>query len=194
MGNAFVLRLIRHAPTAGNVRKAYIGWTDEPILPFEIKPDYGIRCIWGSDLLRCRQTAHILFPNACYKADFNLRELNFGDWENMTYDDLRSNERYRNWIDDPEAVQPPNGESLPQLAERVDRAIEVFSEIGDFTVVTHGGPIRYILSKAKRQHFFSQQAAHGFCYTITWASKSAYKEGHPCVSYSAEPLTVNASM
>ncbi|AUD14635.1 MULTISPECIES: histidine phosphatase family protein [unclassified Planococcus (in: firmicutes)] len=194
MGNAFVLRLIRHAPTAGNVRRAYIGWTDEPILPFESKPDHGTRLVWGSDLLRCRQTAHILFPDAHYEANADLRELHFGDWENMTYDDLQSNELYRNWIDDPKMVQPPNGESLQQLAERVDRAIETFSETGDYTVVTHGGPIRYILSKANRQQFFSQQAAHGHCYTVTWASKSAYKEGHPCVSYSAEPLTAKASM
>lgn len=194
MGNAFVLRLIRHAPTAGNVRRAYIGWTDEPILPFEAKADHTINLVWGSDLLRCRQTAQRLFPTASYRAVPNLRELNFGDWENCTYSELQFNERYRKWIDDPEAVKPPNGESFQQLAERVDRAIETFSDTGNFTLVTHGGPIRYLLSKATGQPFFSQQAAHGHCYTVTWASKSAYKEGHPCVSYSAEPLTANASM
>lgn len=194
MGNAFVLRLIRHAPTAGNVRRAYIGWTDEPILPFEAKADRNVRLVWGSDLLRCSQTAHILFPDARYVANADLRELNFGDWENMTYADLRSNQHYRNWIDDPKAVQPPHGESLQQLAERVDRAIETLLETGDFTLVTHGGPIRYLLSKANGQPFFSQQAAHGICYTVTWAGKSAYKGGHPCTSYSAEPLTANESM
>lgn len=194
MGNAFVLRLIRHAPTAGNLRKAYIGWTDEPVLPFEAKADHNTHLVWGSDLLRCRQTARLLFPNARYEANADWRELNFGDWEKKTYDDLQCNERYRNWIDDPETIQPPNGESLLQLAERIGRAIEAFSETGDFTVVTHGGPIRYILSKANRQPFFSQQAAHGHCYTVSWASKSAYKEGHPCISYSVEPLTANGNM
>ena len=194
MGNAFVLRLIRHAPTAGNMRKAYIGWTDEPILPFEAMPDHGTRFVWGSDLLRCRQTAHFLFPDAHYEATADWRELNFGEWEEMTYGDLEYNERYRKWIDALETIKPPGGESLQQLAERVDRAIDAFSETGNFTVVTHGGPIRFILSKASGQQFFSQQAAHGHCYTVIWASKSAYKEGDPCISYSVEPLTASASM
>lgn len=194
MGNAFVLHLIRHAPTAGNGRKAYIGWTDEPILPFEAQPDHAARHVWGSDLLRCRQTAQLLFPNARYKADANLRELNFGDWEGKTYSDLQSNARYRQWINDPLSVQPPNGESFQQLAERVERAIGAFPETGNFTIVTHGGPIRYILAKANGGEFFSQQAAHGRCYTVAWASKSAYKEGQACISFLEEPLTANANM
>ncbi|MFP3323353.1 histidine phosphatase family protein [Planococcus sp. SIMBA_160] len=194
MGNAFVLHLIRHAPTAGNGRKAYIGWTDEPILPFEAQPDHAARHVWGSDLLRCRQTAQLLFPNACYEADADLRELNFGDWEGKTYNDLQSNARYRQWIDDPLAVQPPNGESFQQLAERVERAIGAFPETGNFTIVTHGGPIRYILAKANGGEFFAQQAAHGRCYTVAWASKSAYKEGQACISFLEEPLTANANM
>ncbi|OED33301.1 histidine phosphatase family protein [Planococcus maritimus] len=194
MGNAFVLHLIRHAPTAGNRRKAYIGWTDEPILPFEAQATHATPLVFGSDLLRCRQTAQSLFPNARYEADANLRELNFGDWEGKTYDDLQSIKRYREWIDDPLAVQPPNGESFQQLAERIDRAIGAFPEKGNFILVTHGGPIRYLLAKANGGEFFSQQAAHGQCYTVAWASKSAYKEGQPCISFSAEPLTANANM
>lgn len=194
MGNAFVLHLIRHAPTAGNGRKAYIGWTDEPILPFKAQPDHAARHVWGSDLLRCRQTAQLLFPNARYKADANLRELNFGDWEGKTYNDLQSNDRYRKWIDDPLSVQPPNGESFQQLAERVERTIGAFPETGNFTIVTHGGPIRYLLAKANGGEFFSQQAAHGRCYTVAWASKSAYKEGQACILFLEEPLTANANM
>lgn len=194
MGNAFVLHLIRHAPTAGNGRKAYIGWTDEPILPFKAQPDHAARHVWGSDLLRCRQTAQLLFPNARYKADANLRELNFGDWEGKTYNDLQSNARYRKWIDDPLSVQPPNGESFQQLAERVERTIGAFPETGNFTIVTHGGPIRYLLAKANGGEFFSQQAAHWRCYTVAWASKSAYKEGQACISFLEEPLTANANM
>ncbi|MBT2583026.1 histidine phosphatase family protein [Planococcus sp. ISL-109] len=193
MGHAFILRLIRHAPTAGNVRKAYIGWTDEPVLPFTVQPDESKQVVWGSDLLRCRQTAQGFFPNAKYIADSDFRELHFGDWEKMTYNDLEMDAHYRSWIDDPKKLAPPNGEYFQQLAWRIDAAVERFSETGDFTVVTHGGPIRYLLSRANGQPFFSQQAVHGHCYTIAWTSKSAYKEGQRCISYSAEPLMANGN-
>lgn len=193
MGNAFVLRLIRHAPTAGNKRKAYIGWTNEPVLPFIAAPDNSKKLVWGSDLLRCRQTAEILYPNAQYKPDSNFRELHFGDWEKMTYDELKMDAHYRSWIDDPRSVAPPNGESFERLAERIDAAIDRFSETGDFTIITHGGPIRYLLSKATGQSFFSQQALHGHCYTVMWSSKSAYKEGQRCISFSEEPLMANGN-
>lgn len=193
MDNAFVLRLIRHAPTAGNVRKAYIGWTDESVLPFAAEPDTSREVVWGSDLLRCRQTAEVLFPNANYIPDAGFRELHFGYWEKMTYSDLEMDAHYRAWIDNPEHAAPPNGESFQQLIERVDAAVARFPETGEFTVVTHGGPIRYLLSKATGQPFFSQQAAHGHCYTVAWASNSSYKEGQRCISYSAEPLMASGN-
>lgn len=193
MGNAFVLHLIRHAPTAGNRRKAYIGWTDEPVLPFKAGADPNKQAVFGSDLLRCRQTAQVLFPDACYFMDAGFREIHFGDWENRTYEDLRLDKHYRQWIDDPFKVVPPGGESFQQFAKRIDAAIESFPPTGEFTVITHGGPIRYILSKAKGAPFNSQSARHGSCYTVEWEDRSAYEEGKRCTSFSEVPLMGSAN-
>ena len=64
------LLLIRHSITPGNLKKQYIGSTDQPLAPegealareraASMPP---AEALWISPMLRCRQTAAILFPN-----------------------------------------------------------------------------------------------------------------------------------
>lgn len=188
MDNAFILHLIRHAHTAGNMEKKYIGWTDEAVLPFKATTDPLRKTVWGSDLLRCRQTASVLFPNAEYHADPDFRECNFGEWEMKTYDQLKNVRQYRNWIDDPFSITPPGGENLGQLAKRIELALSKLPNGNEFTIIMHGGPIRYLLARAKKQAFREQQVFHGECHKISWSSRQAFEEGKICESYSVEPL------
>lgn len=194
MGNSFVLHLIRHAPTAGNLKKQYIGWTDEAVLPFKAEPDLSRESVWGSDLKRCRQTAEILFPEADYHADRRWRECHFGSWEQKTYAELERDQLYRNWIDDPETLAPPQGESLKQMGSRIERALAALPVGDEFTIVTHGGPIRYLLARANGGQFQQQTALHGHRFTLEWKNRKAMEEGERCISFSAEPLTVNGNM
>lgn len=188
MDNSFVLHLIRHAPTPGNLEKKYMGWTDEAVLPFEAQADLQNKEVWGSDLLRCRQTASVLFPNADYRADTDLRECNFGEWEMKTYEELKNDPQYRNWIDDPYSVAPPGGESLCQLAKRIERSMRKLADGNEFTIIMHGGPIRYLVARAKKEAFREQQVSHGDCHTIAWNSRQEFEEERICKSYSVEPL------
>ncbi|MDN7241822.1 histidine phosphatase family protein [Planococcus sp. N028] len=194
MDGTFVLHLIRHAQTLGNQEKQYIGWTNQPVMPFEAQAFPEVTEVWGSDLLRCRQTAKVLFPNAFYHADANWRECHFGEWEQKTYAQLEMIEAYRNWIDDPFHIAPPGGESLEVLGERVERAVHALPDGKEFLILTHGGPIRYLAGRAKKETFWEQQALHGYRYTLVWQNRQAFKEGAPCISFSAEPLMANASM
>lgn len=188
MDNDFVLHLIRHAPTAGNRSRQYIGWTDEPVLPFKAKANKKNGVVWGSDLLRCRQTASILFPNAEYKADPNFRECNFGQWEMKTYKELEHNQSYRDWINDPYVNTPPDGESFSRMISRVEEALQNLPAGNEFFILMHGGPLRYLLARAKEQAFNEQIALHGDCHTIVWENRKAFREGARCKSYSVEPL------
>lgn len=194
MDSAFVLHLIRHAPTLGNQAKRYIGWTDEKIMPFEAAQFPEVMDVWGSDLQRCRQTAEILFPNALYHPDANWRECHFGDWEQKTYDQLEGIQAYRDWIDDPVACAPPKGENLQMLAGRIEQAVRRLPAGNNFTIVTHGGPIRYLAARAKKQEFREQIALHGYCYTLGWKNRQAFEEGAACTLFLAEPLMANANL
>lgn len=193
MGNSFILHLIRHAPTAGNQAKQYIGWTDEAVLPFKAEPNSSQTSVWGSDLKRCKQTAALLFPNASYHPSPLWRECHFGDWEQKTYAELENDELYRNWIDDPLNLAPPNGENLQQLAKRIEKALKVLPEGDEFTILTHGGPIRYILARAMGQPFQRQTAQHGRQITLEWKNRKAMEEGELCASFSAVPLMANVN-
>ena len=194
MDQSFVLRLIRHAPTKGNRQKRYIGWTDESILPFQAKPDLKLETVVGSDLKRCRETAIVLFPNAHYRANRELRECHFGQWEMKTYEELKDIQLYRSWIDEPWSIRPPGGESLADMANRVERGMRKLPEGRELTLVLHGGPIRYLIAQALGEKFQNQIALHGGCHILTWQSRQAFEERELCTSFSVEPLMANDSM
>lgn len=46
--------------------------------------------------------------------------MDFGAWEGCTYEQLQDNGHYRNWIDHPESVTPPEGESWEDFTGRVE--------------------------------------------------------------------------
>lgn len=194
MAHRFVLHVIRHLPTAGNKGRKYIGWTDEPIIVTDLQGDLAATQVVGSDLLRARQTAALYFPTADYEADCRWRECNFGDFEGKTYADLEKDKDYRNWIDDPYAIAPRGGESLVAVEQRVLSAFKQLS--GGTVIVTHGGPIRVLLTKfsPEEKAFWSWDIPHGTGYRLEWQSEQAFKEGKQCVSLSAVPIMANGTM
>lgn len=161
---------IRHGTTSWNVEKRYLGHTDIGLLPdaeTELMPlRESIRgitwdALYCSDLLRCRQTVEQIAPVQAGQAQYDprLREIDFGQWEGKTYNELKDNPLYRNWIDAPQHVTPPGGEPWQAFAERIDSFVKeclvsVSSEehseeyhVPAIAVVTHGGVIRYAMSR-----------------------------------------------
>ena len=85
------LFLIRHAPTFGNLEKRYIGRTDEPIVqppPVPIPSYPQVERVYISPMLRCRQTARLLFRNCEPFVLDGLRECDFGVFEGKNYAQL----------------------------------------------------------------------------------------------------------
>lgn len=199
MGARFVLTIVRHLPTEGNQKRQYIGWTDESILP--VLPDVQFssypELVYGSDLRRCRESAKLYFPQATYKSDRRLRESFFGDWEGKTYDLLKENKQYRNWIDNPKTEKPPNGESLQEVEERVVTALRSLpTDQNHHFIITHGGPIRILLTKyaPEPSDFWSWKIPHGAAWRLEWEHVEAFLEGKRCVSLSAVPTTASGNM
>ncbi|MEK4406078.1 histidine phosphatase family protein [Sporosarcina sp. FSL K6-6792] len=194
MANRFVLYLIRHLPTLGNKERKYIGWTDEPILDSANLnwrlPEAPIH-VYSSDLRRAKQSAARYFPDASIETASSWRECNFGEFEGKTYAELEKNKDYRKWIDDPYEFAPLNGESLTDLERRVVAAVKQLPNKA--VVVTHGGPIRVVLTKfsSEDKGFWSWDIPHGTGYRFEWESDKAFEEGESCTSISAVPITAN---
>ena len=101
--------------------------------------------VWTSPRRRARETAAPL--SASPFVDEDLRELDFGEFEGRTYDEIAASEPelYREWMETPTRVRFPGGESWADLKMRAVPALERIS--GDAVVVTHGGVIRAALSE-----------------------------------------------
>ncbi|KXH83947.1 histidine phosphatase family protein [Sporosarcina sp. HYO08] len=196
MARCFVLYVIRHLPTSGNEQKKYIGWTNEPMIPtqrmlgsFPFKPS----SVYCSDLIRAKETAALYFPEREYLPNAAFRECHFGDFEGKTYADLENDQDYRNWIEDPLTYTPRGGESLEAVRIRVLQALKLLP--GGAALVTHGGPIRIILSTFSKdqKNFWSWHVPHGSVWKLTWQNEQAFEEGEQCTSISAVPITENGN-
>ena len=198
MASRITVHLIRHEKTQANIARQYIGWTDEPVVAHvnaiaALQP----ALVYGSDLIRCRQTANGYFPQAQFIEIPQLRELHFGDFEMHSYEELQHNQMYRAWIDDPFTVTPPNGESFTSFSDRVVTAFEqIIAEQQRYTFVVHGGVIRVLLATYGLEEKTFQQivANHNTVYTLMWDSLTDFKGGARCTSYSEALITENAPM
>lgn len=193
MDCSVTVHLIRHEKTQANLERKYIGWTDEAIShAIDVEPFLQPVLVYGSDLIRCKQTANAYFPQAEYRANAQLRELNFGDFEMKTYEQLQHNMLYRAWIDDPFQVTPPNGESFTHFQARVVQAFQqIIHRPDDYIFVVHGGVIRILLALfGQAQHHFQQITAnHRTVYTLRWDSFDRLKEEARCTLYSEAHIT-----
>lgn len=194
MDYAVVLELVRHARTPGNIAHRYVGWTDESIVQASLPIlNDSVSQVICSDLKRTIETAAHYFPHATPTCFAAFRESNFGDFEMKTYEQLKNNEAYRNWIDTPEQLAPPKGETLQALYHRVREGMKQLEAKQHQYAVLHGGTIRAILVQFAPQQsaFWDWQVGHDTRFVLAWDSRQAFEEGQRCTSLSVEPLMAN---
>ena len=109
--------------------------------------------IYSSPRIRARESASIIAAQSklFYETKNDLSEIDFGDFENLTYEEVERKfpEIYRQWMETPTQVEFPNGESFSRMQKRVLQATdELRSEhTGEIVaVVAHGGVNRIILA------------------------------------------------
>jgi broad specificity phosphatase PhoE len=83
--------------------------------------------------------------------DEGLREIDFGDFEGQSYDEIEHNhpELYRQWMETPTLVQFPGGETYTRLRVRALAAMEAIrarNAGATAAVVSHGGVLRAMLA------------------------------------------------
>jgi alpha-ribazole phosphatase len=195
------ITLIRHGMTPENKAKRYIGHTDAPLaeqekmrlLQADLQLFQPVDLLVSSDLLRCRQTCELLFRNYCgVKHEMaQWREMHFGDWEGKTFLELKEIKEYQQWLNSPLSAVPPNGEGYQQFQARVEQALEQTIALAEKTsakhvaVVTHGGPIRYVLAHYAPQErsFWEWIVPFGGGFTLQSTLKR-WKEKKRCISLS----------
>ena len=157
--------LVRHGLTAWNTQQRFCGHRDVPLSELgraqalwtaEQLQKESICAIYTSDLVRARETAEIIAhhgtPAVPIRESAAWREIDFGDWEGLTYTQIV--EQFKDQLGffiDPEHRSPPNGESLAHMQQRVMDALSAIPHnddvpaAGDAVIVSHGGPLRILL-------------------------------------------------
>ncbi|MCX5823535.1 MAG: histidine phosphatase family protein [Deltaproteobacteria bacterium] len=175
------LILIRHGDLGDRYRGRYIGRTDAPLSAEGRRQAFALAGslarlngshFLASPLRRTRETAEIaLGVDSGLEIDANLREIDFGRWEGMSFAEIAAA--------DPAAVERwaaldgdftfPDGEGIRAFRERIGAAAEWIATIPAGTVVlfAHGGVIRFLIC-----HFLGLPDRHHLLFDIRPASIS----------------------
>ncbi len=152
------LILFRHGLTVANERHLYCGSTD---LPLSETGRRELRALRASGVLpaidgmrvitsgarRCEETLTELYGAIPFETEPELWEMDFGDFELRSYEELKNDPAYLAWITgDNEANVAPGGESGDMMRKRAIAALGGLLEDGrPAAVFTHGGVIAAIM-------------------------------------------------
>jgi len=153
------LYLVRHGETEFNQKGCYYGWTDCSLTPNGIEQAAALKeafkeiqydTLISSDLKRALETARIL---SCGMKDLTvdqrLRELNFGEWEGKTYQEIMEQHKahWDLWVEDWLNAKPTGGESIKEMYDRICRFVDDTLkkyENQSLVIVSHNGALRMI--------------------------------------------------
>ncbi len=157
------IHLIRHGATEANYLGQYIGSkTDLPLsgdglnelrlLKDDVEyPE--IDLLYSSPMLRCRQTAAVLYPDKEIIPVPNLTEYDFGSFEGKTAAQLEGDPAFTEWAAG-KRTAPPEGEEnsdfIKRLCVGLNQIVLHMIESGKTSagVIMHGGAIMMLLAAA----------------------------------------------
>ena len=174
--------LLRHGKTKANIEGRYAGRTDYPVLEdgkAELSGrDYSayqdVRKVFISPLLRCRQTADIIFPSHEKIVIPDLIECDFGTFEDRTAKEMEGYKEFQDWVDSGGTLPFPKGEDVEEFK---DRCAEAMKEVMDIcrvsgikkaAVVSHGGVVMSIMERlcSEKRGYYEWHPDNGCGYVV----------------------------
>lgn len=157
------LILVRHGQSLANAQKFFAGQTDAPLTSIGVEQaeltgravakNYSIDRVYASDLQRAFRTASSAAEilELPVQPEQGLREINAGLWEGVAFEILmkRHAEDYRTWRENIGEARCTGGESVKELACRVEATLRRIAEENPGKTVligTHATPIRAMMS------------------------------------------------
>ena len=118
------IMLIRHGQVDGNKEKRFVGVTDSPLTIEGRERIASLQypkadLLYVSPLIRCRETARIIYPDMEQTIIDNVREMNFGSFEDKKFADLEGQDDFEVWNESGGKIAPPGGEAIDCFLNRV---------------------------------------------------------------------------
>ncbi len=177
--------LIRHGMTPGNELHQYIGGRTDQHLSEQGKAQLSeiyaekfypsSEHVFVSPMIRCHETAEILFPGSEKTVLEGLREMDFGIFEQRSAKDMEDDPVYKEWVDGMCEGPIPDGEVKSEFTKRCCEAFsETMKTLGDdkekAVFVIHGGTIMAILSEYGKpeKSYYDWYVKNGHGYECEW--------------------------
>lgn len=155
------IHFIRHGITEGNLKRWHYGWADIPLAPEGMEKLKRLReeniyprpekaTYYTSGMLRAEQTFEIIYGKREHKIAEKMKEMNFGEFEKKTYEELKDDPRYIEWMKDMTgAVSMPGGESkngfFLRIMEGLKELTDGMADGDELICVCHGGVIACVM-------------------------------------------------
>ena len=194
-----VIHLIRHGATEATENNLYYGSTDLPVSEAGKQrlnelvcdggyPDINGLRVYTSGMRRTEDTLCILYGDAPHKILPELREMDFGEFEMKSYEQMKQVPAYVEWISgDNLANRCPGGESGVDLKKRVTAALFELIKAGeDCLIITHGGVIDCVMEhffpeENKNRYDWQPKPGEGYTLTIDMDTNCVSRTGIPDV-------------
>ena len=172
--------ITRHGETEWNVEGRMQGWKNSPLTQKGITNagalgkrlvDVDIDVIYSSSSQRALHTAELIRGNREIPvlADENLREINLGEWEGKSADEMENidrEEQFAFW-NTPHLYVPKSGESFFQVQERVEAVLNKILSVhsnGNVLIVAHAIVVKVMMAAIKElplEKLWEQPFVHG---------------------------------
>ncbi len=144
--------LVRHGETDWNVAEVFRGRVDVELnatgvkqaeLLAEYLSNMGLSAIYSSPLQRALRTAAVI--GDCNQVEVavapGLIDIDYGEWQGLSHQEVkeRYKELYDGWVERPEQVRMPAGESLDDVRQRAMTVVSdvIDSHEGTVVLVSH---------------------------------------------------------
>ena len=151
------IEIIRHGETPWMAEKKYQGKSDIPLSEAgiaKLRPASFIpEKVYVSGMIRAAQTARAIFPGVKQIVIPGFAEMDFGDFEGRSADDMANDPAYREWVDGWCMGRCPGGESTDEFCDRVCRAFEALMDQleqdgeENCVIVAHGGTAMAVMNR-----------------------------------------------
>jgi len=182
---------VRHGETKGNKEKRFRGRTDYPLnengrrqarkLKKKLEK-FSFDKLFTSPLKRAYETAEIIKPNILeINVSDIINNVDVGDWSNVKKDDVEKNypELFKIWINNPEDIKFPNGESIESLYNRAGEFLDnlVKMDYERVLIVSHRSIMKcmfaYILGM-KENYFWKFYFNNASYSTVNYSKNRGY--------------------
>ena len=157
---------VRHAIAEGNPQHVFLGRTDTPLTACGVelarkrqKELPRVALAYHSPMLRARETARLLWPEAEMHEVAGLREMDFGLFDGRAHGELMEDETYRAWLAQGAWEGYPGGETFAAAEARCEEAFQFIvrdahgrglSRVG---AVMHGGSLMLVMKRHTKAKF-----------------------------------------